>query len=588
MPLDAICLTALTKELSQQITGNKIDKIHQPEQDQIILALRGQGVNTRLLISAGTGDARLHITQALFENPPNPPMFCMLLRKHLTGAKIKSIDQPPLERAVDITLECQDLLGEPCEKHLMIELMGRYSNIILTAHDGMIIDCLRRVDTIMSELRQVLPGLYYRLPPVQNKQDPLTITPDEFVTLFGSARSDIGTDKWLLETFNGFSPLICREIVHRSYGDASLRVDDIRANDGGRALLGAFSCMMEGICAGRFDACLLFNSEEKPVDFSYTMVRQYGGALRTERMQSFSELLDAYYAKRAAAERMRQRSQALTKKIKNAHDRVARKLENQREELKKTFGRDRLRELGDIITANIHAVKKGMTLLNATDYYSKDGREVAIRLDPMKTPQQNAAKYYKDYTKAKTAESALKEQITLGEAELAYLKSVLDEIVRAESERDLNDIRQELVQTGYIKAQKTGKKERAVVTSLLRFESSGGYLIHVGRNNVQNEALTHKTAFKTDIWLHAQKIPGSHVIISAKGQAPDVATLEEAAALAAFYSQARESKKVPVDYTIVKNVKKIPGGRPGMVTYTDYKTIIAQPQENITTKLKEK
>jgi predicted ribosome quality control (RQC) complex YloA/Tae2 family protein len=285
---------------------------------------------------------------------------------------------------------------------------------------------------------------------------------------------------------------------------------------------------------------------------------------------------------------MRQRSQALTKSIKNAHDRVLRKLENQREELKKTLGRERMRELGDMITANLHAIQKGMAVFRTVDYYSQDGREIDIRLDPLKTPQQNAAKYYKDYAKARNAETVLKEQLALGEGELEYLKSVLEEISRAENERDLIEIRQELTNTGYIKPQKTGKKEKPAQSQPAHYQSRTGLMIHVGRNNVQNETLTHKAAFKTDIWLHAQKIPGSHVIISTNGQNPDDATLSEAAALAAYYSQARDSKKVPVDYALVKHVKKIPGGRPGMVTYTDYKTIMAEPDEEIVNRLKVK
>jgi predicted ribosome quality control (RQC) complex YloA/Tae2 family protein len=584
MPLDAIFLSALKDELAGQITGLKIDKVQQPEQDQIILSLRGFGTSYCLLISAGTGDARLHLTEAEFENPQNPPMFCMLLRKHLTGAKISTLTQPPLERAVDIALDCFDALGEPCEKHLIVELMGRYSNIILTAQDGLILDCLRRVDTLMSELRQVLPGLYYRLPPAQDKRNPLGITKDELSALLNSCGTDKPVDKWLLDTFNGFSPLISRELVYRAYGDTEARLTEVIRKDDGARLCDIFSGLADTIHNGRFEAAMLLNSDGKPHDYSYTPISQYGSAFKQERADSFSALLDAFYTRRYAAERMRQRSQALTKSIRNAHDRILRKLENQREELKKTQGRERLRELGDLITANMHAIRKGMAVLKTADYYSEDGRETEIRLDPLKTPQQNAAKYYKDYSKAKNAETVLNEQISLGEGELEYLKSVLDEIARAESERDLTGIRQELTNTGYVKTQKTGKKEKTAQPQPDCYRSGTGFTIHVGKNNIQNETLTHKTAFKTDIWLHAQKIPGSHVIISTGGQEPDDETLREAAALAAYYSQARESKKVPVDYTLVKYVKKIPGGRPGMVTYTEYRTIIAEPNEEIVKK----
>jgi predicted ribosome quality control (RQC) complex YloA/Tae2 family protein len=582
-------LMALRAELEEAALGAKIDKIQQPEQDQILLSLRVErhapqgGGPARLLLSAGTGDARAHLTESSFENPAAPPMFCMLLRKHLLGARIRQITQPPLERALDFTLDCVDAVGTPCQKHLILELVGRYSNIILTGEDGRIIDCLRRVDTSMSALRQVLPGLFYRPIPLPEggRCDPLSVDAADFKRLLASAPPEKTWDKWLLETFIGLSPLLAREIAWRAGGSRQ---------DGGEKLAAAFFSIMDDIKAGRTAPYLLTNEAGKPVDFSCVPILQYGPAMNMEKYSSFSALLDNFYTRRFAIERLRQRSQAIQKTVKNAHDRVKRKLENQREELKKTQNRERSRELGDLITANLHLVKKGMSVLRVADYYAEDGREIDIPLDPVKTPQQNAAKYYKDYTKAKNAEAVLTEQIRLGEEELEYLKSVLEELERAESERDISDIRRELVETGYLReAQKGkagGKKEKVPEAAPMRFVSSTGFDILVGRNNVQNETLTHRLAFKTDVWLHAQKIPGSHVIIAARGQAPDEKTLGEAASLAAWFSQARESKKVPVDYTLVKYVKKIPGGRPGMVTYTQQQTIIAEPDGELAEKLK--
>lgn len=590
MPLDAVCLTALRIELEGQLAGLKIDKIQQPEQDRILLSLRGFGASSRLLISAGTGDARIHFTEAVFENPQSPPMFCMLLRKHLSGAKIKSIKQKTLERAVEITLDGVDALGNPGEKHLIAELMGRYSNIILTDGDGRIIDCLRRVDGIMSERRQVLPGLFYMLPPTQDKADPLDTSREEFFKRLHEATEEMTGDKWLINTFGGLSPLVCRELINRAYGDTDKRVQAILSTDGGDALLTAFNGLMEDIRSGHFAPYILTDANGKPTDFSFTPILQYGSALTMERCDSFSSLLDAFYTRRFNMERMRQKSQSLTKTIKNAYDRIRRKLENQREELKKTYDRERMRELGDLVTANLYRIQKGESVLRTQDYYAEDEQDIDIRLDERLTPQQNAAKYYKNYTKAKKAESVLGEQISHGENEMEYLSSVLDELLRAASERDLQEIRRELTQTGYVRVQKTGKKEKQKqpVSVPLHFVSSTGYSITVGKNNVQNDALTHKQAFKTDVWLHAQKIPGSHVIISANGGVPDDVTLHEAAQLAAFYSQAGDSKKVPVDYALVKHVKKMPGGRPGMVTYTDYKTIIAEPDEGLAESLRVK
>jgi predicted ribosome quality control (RQC) complex YloA/Tae2 family protein len=590
MPLDAVCLAALKNELSGQITGLKIDKVQQPEQDELLLTLRGFGAALRLLISAGTGDARLHLTEFSFENPANPPMFCMLLRKHLLGARITGITQPPMERAVDIALEGADALGDLGEKHLILELMGRYSNIILTGRDGIIIDCLRRVDSLMSERRQVLPGLLYRLPPVQDKRDPLTLEREEFAGLLKDAPTDKSCDKWLLDTFCGLSPLICRELVHRAYGDTERRIFDIMKTDSGASLIKSFLALTGDIRDGRFVPYMLSDQEGKPRDFSFTAISQYGGALNLSRESSFSALLEAYYTRRDKAERMRQRSSSMTKTVKTAHDRVRRKLELQREELKKTQNRERLRQFGDIITSNMYAMNKGMEVLRAPDYYSETGGEAEIMLDPMKTPQQNAAKYYKDYTKAKNAESFLNEQIRLGENELDYLKSVLEEIDRAESERDLSEIRQELAETGYLKKQKTdkkpGKKEKSLQSDPMRFRSSTGMDIRVGKNNAQNDALTYRTAYKTDVWLHSQKIHGSHVIISTNGGEADDTSLYEAASLAAYYSQARGSKKVPVDFCLAKFVKKPPGAKPGMAIYTDYRTVIAEPDEVLAVKLR--
>lgn len=592
MPLDAFFLAALRGELHTLLQGMKIDKIQQPEQDQIVLTLRGfSGAEQlrkapRLLLSVGANDARCHLTEAVFENPPAPPMFCMLLRKHLIGARIKSINQLPLERALDMTLDCFDALGEPCEKHIILELMGRYSNIILTDQNYLIVECLRRVDTIMSEKRQVLPGLYYREPPKQEKHDPLAVTQELFIELAGQIPEGRTVERWLVDTFGGLSPLLGREIVFKAFCETDKRFDALTKIDDVVRLSNSFFALIDDIKGNQFCPTMLLDNEGKPYDFSYTAISQYGTALQQEGALSFSVLLDTFYTRKFAAERMRQRSQALTKAIKNARDRILRKLENQRAELSLTEGRERQRELGDILTAQLHLLKKGMTSFRTLDYYSENAHEVDIRLDPLKTPQQNAAKYYKDYSKAKTAEVILKEQIALGEREQLYLGSVLDELARAESERDLTEVRQELVTTGYLKDQKSGKKQKPIEGVPMRFTASDGSVIYAGRNNIQNELLTHRLARKTDIWLHAQKIPGSHVIISIDGQAPSEMTLKEAASIAAYYSQARDSGKVQVDYAAVKLIKKMPGGRPGQVTYSDYKTLVAVPDEVLVKKLK--
>lgn len=592
MPLDAIFLGALVGELDGKLRGLRIDKVQQPERDQLLLSLHRPGASERLLLSAGTGDARVHLTGASFENPASPPMFCMLLRKHIAGARIKSVSQPRLERAVDISLECVDVLGEPGEKHLIAEVMGRHSNLILTDSDGRIVDCLRRVDTTMSEKRQVLPGLFYRLPPPQDKRDPLAVSREDFLRWFRDAPGDRTAEKWLLDTFGALSPLVARELAARACGETDIRVAALLGRDGGKSLCDAFFSLIDDIREGRYEPVMLAQPDGKPYDFSFMQIVQYGGAMQTERAASFSALLDTFYTRRFTAERMRQRSLTLMKTVRNAHERLRRKLAMQRMDLDKSKDRERLRELGDILKANLHRVEKGMTVLVAEDFYSGAGGEVEIKLDPKLSPQQNAAKYYRDYAKAKTAENVLREQLALGERELAYLSSVLEEIARAEGERDLAEIRRELALAGYVRQQqpdrpgKPGGRLKQPEPSPMVFVSSAGLEIAVGRNNIQNERLTHREARGTDVWLHAQKIPGSHVVVKTNGGVADDTTLGEAASLAAYYSQARESGKVPVDWTLVRNVKKMPGGRPGMVTYTDYKTIIAAPDEGLAERLR--
>ncbi len=580
MPLDAVCLNAVVNELDEILAGAKIDKIQQPEKDEIIISMRTRSGSRRLLISAGTGDARMHLSTVSFENPQQPPMFCMLLRKHLTGAVLSSVRQIPGERAAELIFSVSGVFGEVEEKRLVAEMMGRYSNIILVSGDGTIIDCMRRVDITMSEKRQVLPGLKYRVPPPQSKisifsQDLPTDTQLE-------QAAERPADKWLMDTFAGISPLGCREIAFSAFGETEYRLDKQSAG----ALLESVCAVRRAMGEKRFTPFILTEEDGRPADFYCFPVRQYGNARRGVMPDSFSQLLEEFYSGRASAERVRQRSAAMTKAIKNARDRLSRKLALQNEELKKTFGRERLRQLGDIVSANLHLMRRGMTVLRAEDFYDPEGRKCEIPLDPAKSPQENAARFYKDYTKAKNAEKILTEQILAGETELDYLNSVLEETERAGGERDLAEIRQELERTGYLKKQSKNQKQKPQRSEPMRFLSDTGKLIRVGKNNTQNDELTLRSSSKTDIWLHAQKIHGSHVVISAEGGKTDETTLNQAACLAALYSKASDSSGVPVDYTLIKYVKKPSGAKPGMVIYTDYKTIYVTPDKKLSERLK--
>lgn len=538
MALDAICLSAVVEELRGTLVGGKIDKVYQPGRDEVILAARGAGKNVKLLLSANPSHPRLHLTEAVRENPAEPPMFCMLLRKHLTGARILELEQPSLERVVVFILECLDELGDRVERKLVLEAMGRRANLILLDGEGRITDCLRRVDTDMSAQRQILPGMFYHLPAPRP----------------------------------GVPPLVGRELEFQG-----------RAAD-----LEAVYALEKVVRAGGGRPFLLLR-EGKAVDFSFMPILQYGPGTELREYETFSHLLDDFYATREDARRMGQKEQELLKLVARARERTARRTAQQELELAATADRERKRELGDILTSNLHVMERGMGHIRLADFYDPEGGQVDIKLDPLLSPQQNAAKYYKEYNKAKTAQRVLAEQIGKGGRELAYLDSVLENITLAEGERDLQEIRQELMETGYLRRPaKVRGREKTVTGKPMEFRSSAGLRISVGKNNSQNDLLTAKLAGKTDLWFHTQKIHGSHVILWTGGEEPDAQSLAEAAALAAYFSQGREGRKVPVDYTPVRFVKKPAGARPGMVVYTTYQTAVVDPDGDLARRLRSK
>lgn len=537
MALDAICLAAVLHELRGMITGGKIDKIYQPGRDEIVLAMRTVVGNGKLLLSASPNHPRPQLTALNRENPAEPPMFCMLLRKHLTGGRLLDIDQPPQERIAIFRFETLSELGDRQERKLVLECISRRANLILLDEEDRIVDCLRRVEgDVTSGKRALLPGMFYHLP----------------------------------EPHPGLSPLIAREGEARGEG-----------SDWGEKLL---ACVE----AGEYTPTVLIR-EGRPVDFTFLPITQYGAETAQKTYETFGALMDDFYAVREQAERARQKGQDLVRTVTTARDRTARKLANQRRELEETRDRERLRQLGDILTSNLHLMRKGMTALRTVDYYDPEGAEVDIKLDPLLTPQQNAAKYYKEYNKAKNAESVLTLQIEKNKRDLDYLDSVLEAIPMAEGERDLQEIRQELIDTGFARRLKKAKaREKRAASRPMEFRSSSGLRISVGKNNTQNDQLTTKQAGRGDIWLHTQKIHGSHVILWCEGEEIDTASLTEAAILAAYFSQARESHKVPVDYTPVRFVKKPAGAKPGMVIYTTYQTAYVDPDEELVKKLRVK
>lgn len=574
MPLDAVCLQAVVAELAPQITGSRIEKIQQPARDQVVLLLRG---NRRLLLSAGGGQPRLHLTELLRDNPAQPPMFCMLLRKYLSGGIIESIQQAPLERVVTLTVSAADELGERSQFSLILEAVARRANLILADKDGHIIDCLRRIDFEMNPDRQVLPGLFYHLPTPPDKVSPFTVTEEEFAALAAAAGEGAPADQWLVRTVNGLSPLVARELTFRACGSTDAPVTGHTA-----ALWSAFAAWRDTVNEKHFTHAMLKRSGV-PMDFTYLHVGQYGGAAEEETYTSFSRLLDDFYEKREQAERVKQKGQDLVKTASNGAARLRRKIAAQEQELAESKNRDKWRVYGELITANLYRMERGMSRLTAQNYYDPACADVDIPLDVRLSPQENAAKYFKKYTKAKTAEKYITAQLEKARVELTYLESVLQELTLAESEQDFNDIRAELTDGGYLRAK--GRKQPQRPSKPREFRSTAGLRILVGRNNRQNDRLTAKDAEKWDIWLHTQRIHGSHVILCTGGAQPDEQSLLEAASLAAYFSQAQNSTKVPVDFTQVKYVKKPAGSPPGFVNYTNYKTILADPSEELVKRL---
>ena len=578
MPLDGICMQAVVEELRPELLGLRIDKVQQPARDQVILLLRG---NRRLLLNAGANAPRIQLTNLTRDNPAEPPMFCMLLRKHLVGARVAAVTQPPLERLVRLELDITDDFGQPGRRTLVLEAMGRRSNLILLDEEGRIIESLRRVDADMSAQRQVLPGLYYE-PPASVGRLPVTEETEEgFREKLSAANPERSVDAFLLDSYFGISPLIARELAFRAAGETDAHLFGL-GREGENRLWRELSALIEAIGTSRFTPVCL-KKDGKMADFTYCPIAQYGSAMETVRYDTFSALMDDFYALREQQERVRQRGADLLRTATTARDRIRRKLALQEKDYAETQNRDQLRICGDLITANLYRMERGAGKLETENFYDPECPSITIPLDPLLTPQQNAAKYYKRYTKAKTAEKYLREQMEIARRDLDYLESVLEELNRAETEQDFLDIRSEMRDAGFLRRQ--GKKEVSRPAKPLEFRTTSGFRVLVGRNNRQNDKLT-RGADHRDIWLHTQKIHGSHVILCTEGREVDEDAIVEAAKLAAWFSQARDSGNVPVDYTVVKNVKKPAGARPGMVIYSTCRTVNVTPDEAVVHKLK--
>lgn len=573
MALDGAFLNNVKRELGILI-GGRVDKISQPSREEIVITFRTRGGNEKLLFSAAAGSARVNITKAAIENPKVPPMFCMLMRKHLGNGRLLDIRQDGLERILYFDFEAMNELGDMVKITLAMEIMGRCSNLVIINADGKIIDSIKRVDAEMSRERMVLPNMTYSCPPRDERLDFRNCTAEDIVKA-AEPLPEADLSKTLIKIFEGISPIAAREWVYYAAQGNDAAKSDLH----GELLERLFFAVRQTAdeCAeGKCTYTVVKDKDGMLKDFSFMPIYQYGGLMDTKEFDSACELLDYFYTERDSVARMKQRSQDMYRLLQSTSERIARRLANQREELKISADREKFKLMGDLISANLYRIEKGMGGVTVENFYYESCPQIEIKLDKRLTPSQNMQHYYAEYRKADTAEKILTEQIAKGEEELAYIDSVFDALTRAKGEDEVNELRLELAEQGYIRSAKLkGKPPKAHPP--LEFKSPEGFTILVGRNNKQNDMLTTKLAEKSDIWLHTKDITGSHVIIRAEGKAVPDETIVYAARLAAFHSKAKNSSQVPVDYVPVKLVKKPSGSKPGMVIFTGNRTLYVTP-----------
>ena len=577
MSFDGFVTRCVTDELRSKLLNGKIDKVYQPEKDEIILSVRTRSGNYKLLLSASASNPRIHLTEVQRENPMTPPMLCMLMRKHLAGAVIVDIKQNGFDRVVRIDAETRNELGDLCTRSVIIEIMGRHSNIILVDDSGRIMDSAKHIDFTVSAVRQVLPGMTYELPPAQDKTAADSLKATELMEALATQPEDTLMDKFLLSEIMGMSPLLAREIVYRFSGNTKMMKCEVDC----AAFVVHTVDFLKNICGGIYEPSLVIEpSEKKPVAFSCVRLGQYEGAYKIEEYDSISEVIDSFFEIRSRREHMNRRSAALLKLIHNNIERCQKKIVMHKEHIRSAQDRDKYKMYGDLLTANLYRIKYGDKSVSVQNYYSESGEKIEIPLKADISPSQNAQRFYKRYNKAKTTEKFASEQLEIAENEKYYLESVADALENADTPVELDEIRQELMTEGYIAKQNNAKKKQQQKSEPIKIISVAGYEILIGRNNRQNDELTLKSAYSTDLWFHTKEIPGSHTIIRTRGtgEAPET-TMMQAAKLAAYYSKARNSSKVPVDYTLIKNVKKPNGAKPGMVIYDRYNTVYVTPSE---------
>lgn len=570
MALDGIFLNCLRSEIEKNVLGARVDKIHQPSRDEIIIQFRSREGAQKLILSAKADAPRIHFTDFAPENPAKPPLFCMLMRKYLSGARLTSVTQNGLERVLFLNFEATDELGDKIFPKIIIEIMARHSNLILVDENDKIIDAIKRVDFTKSSVREVLPGLIYQLPPSQDKLNLLVNDLSEISKAI--LNSDKKLSKSAQNVLQGVSPIVCREFAYRFCDD------DVQANSVSYDLLFQVIQSVKAFCESP-QPYMIYDVDGKEKDFSFMPIVQYGDFAEVKRFSSFSELLDSFYFLREKKDRIKQRSIELFKQLNTLTERAIRKNTAQKEQLKECDNKEKLKIYGDLISSNLHVLEKGSAFYDLVNYYDEEMKTVRIPADISMTPNQNAQKYYKEYRKLQTAQQMLAEFIKQSEQEALYLESVIDELSRADTDREITEIKEELYVGGYIKHKRGGKQKKSKPLPPMKFQSKDGFEIRVGRNNIQNDLLTIKQSRNYDMWLHTKDIPGSHVVVLSKDSEFTDQAIFDAAMLASYFSKANGNGNVSVDYTIIKNVKKPKDAKPGRVIYENYNTIIVTPTE---------
>lgn len=587
MSFDGVVMRSIVKELKEKLLGARLNKIYQPEEDELSMVFYNKGSNYRLLVSANSNNPRIHLSDYSKENPKEAPMFCMLLRKHLLGGRVLNIKQFDIDRIIFIDISSLDELGQASEMRLSIEIMGRHSNIILVdKEEGKILDSIIRVSQDMSRIRQVLPGLSYTTPPSQNKSNPLQSSKEEFYSLIENSKDSLPIFKFFYLNYTGLSPMASKEICYNGKINKNKRLSHIKDEEL-ENLYRSFKNFTEKICKNQFNPLYITDDSDKIIAFYCIQLNQYEES-RKHPIDSISQVLDTVYKNRNISNQLNQKTQNIRRTIQTKLDRTLNKLSKQEDELSSSKDRDRFKIFADIISANIYQIPKGVENIKLENFYDENLSLINIPLDKKLSPPQNAERYYRRYSKLKKAESLLQKKIPETRSEVSYLEHVLVSLDNINTLKELEEIKEELIIEGYIRDKNKSKRKKSRKNKLAaphHYLSQDKFNIYVGKNNRQNEYLTLRFANKEDIWLHVQNMPGSHVIIRRNNQEVPSRTLEEAAILAAYYSKGKYSSNVPVDFTEIKDVRKIPRGKPGMVNYKNHKTIYITPSKKEVNKI---